>query len=120
MNTATQYIKNIFTKMPVVFPLIAVFHLLWLVWILTGIRSEIFSTELLIRISWMTLYAICWIAASDRKKWGALGYLLLTLTNMVLFLVLKTPLLRDTYMSSLFLIDGLFSFFLLFYFKQFE
>ena len=106
--------------MPVMFPLVALFHVLWLSWILIGLGSEVYSLELIVRISWMALYALFWIAACDRKKWGALGYLFLTLLNTILFLVLKTAALRSYYMSSLFLLDALFSFFLLFYFKDFE
>ena len=120
MRNSKLFIRDILKKMPVVFPLVAGFHVLWLCITLTDFKTSGLSSEFMIRASWMILFTIFWIAACDRRKWGAMGYLTLTLIDISLFIFLKTPYQRLTYLSSLYLLDAIFSFFLLFYFKQFE
>ena len=76
------------------------------------------STEL--NVLWMLAYTISWIGVADQKKWGAFAYIGVTVINIVLYLTLKTPHDRALYISSLFILDILFCFFIMFYFKRFR
>lgn len=99
-------------------PYVGIAHLLWLVWTIVQCARLPFGVEWL-QLVWMAGYAVTWIAACDLKKWGAMAYMGLTITNAIIFLAVKDIYLRDVYMSSIFLIDGIFSFYLLFFFKRF-
>jgi hypothetical protein len=122
MSTRTfkQYLSDITRKPLILFPLVALAHILWLLWIVWGNRHvPIYDIEWL-QAAWMLGYTIFWIGACDYRKWGALGYIVLTLLNMILFVAVKNINLRELYMSPIFLLDDLFSFFLLFFFKRFD
>jgi hypothetical protein len=112
------FLKDIITELPAMFPLVALAHVLWLIFTIWSDRYEPFGTIAWLQVLWMIGYTVCWIAASDKRKWGAIGYMLLTLTNIIIFLTARTITARELYMSNLFLIDGVFSFFLLFYYKK--
>ena len=73
-----------------------------------------------LQVAWMLAYTIFWLGACGLRRWGAWGYLGLTLLNAILFLSLKTVYEKDVYTSSIFLVDGLFSFFILFYYRRFR
>jgi len=63
-------------------------------------------------------YTTFWLAASDLRKWGGLGYIVLTLVNACLYLAIRNGKMQVSYMSNMFLLDGLFSVFLVFYYKR--
>src|ERR1035437_7523279 len=113
-------LTDMIKKPPVLFPLVGLFHILWLLWIIWDDRHLPFPGIEWLQVLWMAGFAFFWIAACDLRKWGALGYIVLTLLNAVLFLFVKNVNDRDLYMSPVFLIGGLFSFFLIFYYKRFR
>ncbi len=120
MRSAKAFVTDLFTKPPsILFPLVGLAHVLWLLWTIWSDRYVPFIDPARLQILWILGYTIFWLAACDMRKWGALGYMFLTLLNIVIFLTATTLYARDMYMSNLFLIDGVFSFFLLFYFKRF-
>ena len=119
MRTFRGFIIDITRKPPVLFPLVALFHMLWLVWTIVTMKGVPFGIDWL-RLAWMLAYTFFWIGASDMRKWAALAYMGLTMLNFILFFSLKSIYDKDVYSSSLFLIDGLFSFFLLVYYKRFR
>ena len=71
-----------------------------------------------LQVAWMAGYTFFWIAICDLRKWAAFGYIALTLLNIALFFSLKSVYDKDVYSSSLFLVDALFSFFILVFFKR--
>jgi len=115
-----EVIIDIGRKAPILFPLVGGFHLLWLGWTIWTNRTEQFPSIIWLGHLWMLGYTIFWLAACDLKKWGALGYLFLTLLNSSLYLAQLNGKIATDYISSIPLIDGLFSFFLFFYYKRFS
>ena len=100
--------------------MVGVFHLLWFLWVVTTELSGFHGWISLLDPVWMLAYSFAWISASFGRKWGALTYIGLTIVNAILFVSLKTAYERTTFVSPIFLIDDLFCFFLLFYFKRFD
>ncbi len=113
------FLKDITTQPPVLFPSVVLFHILWLlgaVW--SCVQQPTIGMGL--NVIWMIGYTAFWIGVSDQKKWGAFGYIGLTVINIIMYLSFKSHYDRAMYMSSLFLIDILFCFFIMFYFKRFK
>jgi len=119
LRSVKEFVTDIVRKPPILFPLVALAHVVWLLWTIWNDRSAPFGGIEWLQVLWLLGYTICWITASDFRKWGAIGYMLLTMVNITLFLTVKNYTNRDLYMSNMFLLDGVFSFFLLFYFKRF-
>ena len=111
---------DIIKKPPMLFPLVGLVHVLWLVWTIWDDRSAPFPGIEWLQVLWMAAYTVFWIAACDLRKWGALGYIVLTLINASLYLAIRNGHLSIMYMSNIFLIDGLFSVFLVFYYRKFS
>jgi hypothetical protein len=114
------FVNDIVRNPPVLFPLIGLFHILWLLWSLWSAHNEPFPNIVWLDVLWMVGYTLFWIAACDYRKWGALGYILLTLVNASLYLAIMNGKISRDYLSNLFLLDGLFSVFLVFYYKRFR
>ena len=68
----------------------------------------------------MAGYTLFWLAACDLRKWGAMGYIILTLINASIYLAIRNGKVPRDLMSNMFLLDGLFSVFLVFYYKRFR
>lgn len=111
--------KDLVTKPPVVFPLVALFHIiLLLISLVTLIQVPAFDTGL--SFLWMVGYTAFWLGAMALRKWGAMGYILVTAANIVTWYAIKDPLYKELYKSNLFLIDLIFSFFLILYYRRFR
>jgi len=98
-------------------PYVALAHVFWLLWTLWMCITGS-STVLWLQAAWMLAYAIFWIAACDLRRWGAISYILITILNTCIFLVVKNVYTRDIYTSNLFLLDALFSFYLVFFYRR--
>lgn len=120
MRSFSSFLKDVTRKPPHMMPFVALAHVLWLLWTIWGLRYISVASIEWVQALWLIGYTVTWIAACDLRKWGALGYMLLTLLNVCLFLLLKNINDRELYMSNLFILDGLFSFFLLFFYKRFR
>ena len=96
------------------------FHILWLVWTIWDDRHLPFPGIEWLQVLWMIGYTTFWIAICDFRKWGAIGYVVLTLINISLHFAVKHGKVSDLYMSNLFLIDGILSLFLALYYKLFR
>jgi hypothetical protein len=114
------FVVDIVTKPPILFPLVALFHILWLLWTIWSDRAVPFPDVAWLEVLWMVCYTVFWIGACDFKKWAAVGYILTMLLNASLYLAISNGKLSREYMSNMFLLDGLFAFFLVFYFKRFS
>lgn len=120
MRNLKTFTADLLRKPPQMFPIVGLFHILWLGYLIWSDRTEPFPNIVWLGVLWMLGYTIFWLAACDLKKWGALGYMLLTLLNTILYFARLNGKLDTDYMSDISLIDALFSFFLLFYFKRFS
>ncbi len=120
MRNFKAFFIDITKKPPILFPLVGLAHILWLLVTLWGDRQEPFPSLVWLEVVWMVGYTTFWIAASNFRRWGALGYILLTILNASLYLAIRNQKLPVDYLSNMFLIDGVLSVFLLFYYKQFR
>ncbi len=102
------------------FPLVGLFHVLWLLWTVWDDRLVPFPGIEWLQVLWMFVYTLFWIAACDMRKWGALGYIALTLINLSFNFAVKNNKVSILYMSNMFLLDGIFSLFLIYYYKIFR
>jgi len=114
------FIKDITHKPPYLFPWVALFHLVMLFYSIWNFRTEPFPSLGWIQPLWMLGYTVFWFFVCDMRKWAAYGYLGLTMLNLILYFSLKNSLDSALYVSSLFLVDVFFSFFILFFFRRFE
>jgi hypothetical protein len=115
-------LRRIWDGLPVLFPLVALFHLLLLGYnVISFARQDLLDTiiasgtcvELL-------LYTLLWVAVCDRWRWAAIGYIVLTAANLLLQF-LNPPASNWRLVSdALFPFDVLMCFFLLFYYKRFR
>lgn len=120
MRNFKVLLSDLMRKPPMLFPLVGLFHILWLLYTLWDDRHEPFPDVAWLQVLWMTGYVTFWLAACDLRKWGAMGYILLTLVDSSLYVGAMYHKVPPVYISNLCLIDGLFSFFLLFYYKRFN
>jgi hypothetical protein len=120
MRGFKEFFVDIVRKPPMLFPLVGLFHVLWLVRTVWTMRHAPLGGIEYLQVLWMLGYTIFWIGICDLRKWAALGYMAITILNFILFFSLKNIYDKDLFTSSLFLIDGLFSFFVLFYYKKFS
>jgi hypothetical protein len=117
---AEAFIKRIWKKPPLLFPLIAVFHFIWLAYSIWNYNSEPFPSVAWVQPLWILAYAVSWLFTCDLKKWAALAYIGLATLNMSLRFILTSPTDLSNFTDTIFPIDVLFCFFLLFYFRKFE
>ena len=115
-----EFFTDVIKKPPILFPLIGLFHILWLLWTIWDDHHIPFPGIVWLEVLWMIGYTTFWIAACDFRKWGASGYIFLTLLNAALYLAIMNGKVSRDYLSNMFLLDGLFSVFLVFYYKRFR
>lgn len=120
MRAPKQILIDLVRKPPMIMPMIAIAHILWLVWTVWGNRLLPFGSIEWLQALWLVAYTVFWLAACDLKRWGAIGYLLLSVGNITIYLLVKDVYMRQMYLSNLFIVDVLFSFFLMFSFKKFS
>lgn len=113
------FISDIFRKPPVLLPLVALFHVLWFMVMLWSVITA-YSAGTAENAGWMLLYTIFWIGVSDLRKWGAIGYILLTVVSILVWYVPYLDGKSSSHVSPMFLVDIVFSFFALVYYKKFR
>src|SRR4051812_28888626 len=100
MRSFRELVIDVVKRPPILFPLVGLAHILWLLWTIWNDRYVPFGGIEWLQVLWLLGYTVCWLAASDMRKWGALGYMLLTLLNIILFLTVKNFNDRELYMSN--------------------
>jgi hypothetical protein len=120
MRSLKELVTDLVKKPPMLFPLVGLFHILWLLWTFWTCHDEPFPDLIWLELAWAIGYTAFWLAACDMRKWGAIGYILLTLLNVSLYMAVRNGQISRDYLSNMFLLDGLFSVFLLYYFKRFR
>lgn len=117
MNT----IKRFWTKPPALFPWVALFHIGAVIFSAVFNSSEPFTSSVWVQFAWLPVYALAWVFLCDMKKWAGYLYLLLTAADLVIHFLLKNHYSGiETYASLWFPMNVIFSFFVLFYFRQLE
>ena len=117
MNDTKTTIKDLITKPPVVFPLVALFHFILLgMSLVSMIKAPAFITEL--SALWMLGYTIAWLGATAMRKWGAILYILITTADVVTWYSATTASDKTLLTSNLFLISLIFSFFIILYYRK--
>ncbi len=120
MRSFKELTTDLIKKPPMLFPLVGLFHVLWLLLFIVLDYKEPFPNIVWLGVVWTLGYTVFWLAACDLRKWGALGYIALTLINTVLYYIPFKGGVHTEYGSNMPLIDGLFSFFLVFYYRRFK
>lgn len=119
MRSIKTFARDILKKPPVIFPWVALFHIAMLLFQVWLYHDSPFPSKDWIQPAWMLVYTIAWLFVCDMRKWAALLYIALSMGNLVLYLnTVNTHI--SPYYSPIYLIDMLFSFFLLFYYKRFD
>lgn len=118
------FLYNFFRRPPVFFPLIALFHL-WLT-ISEGFNyignNDVYLAYWLIPVVYL-FYTVFWCGATMYKKWGALGYLFLTIANVSVHFFAPASIYKQALGDIMFIpvpVNLLFSFLLLFFFRRME
>jgi len=107
-------------KPPVLFPLVALFHIVMLGYSIWNYHTEPFPSIGWVQPLWMLCYTISWIFVCDMKRWAMYVYMGLTTLNLILRVYVTSPTLRSDFTDTLFPLDILFTFFLMVYYKRFE
>lgn len=117
-ETGQPYFKRIFRQLPVLFPLVALFHIVVLGLALGAFRDVLSDTAIRWTLVGLALYAVLWLFICDLKKWAGTAYILLTaLCIAVEFLLAKDGLWHEV-TAYYFPVNALMSFFVLFYYKR--
>lgn len=115
---APGFLKRIWTKPPVVFPWVGVFHVwatLHAFWLFFG---DGFDLSGLAYPFGSLCYTVAWLFLCDLRKWAAFAYIGLTSLNLALrFLVHPFSLWAD-FSNVLFPADIIFCFLILVYYKR--
>lgn len=119
MQSFKAFFTGIIRKPPILFPIVGLFHILWLLWTIWDDRHVPFPDVVWLELVWMVGYTTFWLAACDLRKWGALGYVLLTMLDVLFSLAAYYGKIGHSYPSNMFLLDVVFSMFILFYYKRF-
>ncbi|MDR3680292.1 MAG: hypothetical protein P4L41_10040 [Flavipsychrobacter sp.] len=117
MSDLKTFIKGLATKPPLLFPLVALFHILWLLYSLWLARTATPANMEWVQPLWMLAYTTFWIFTCDGRKWAAIGYILLACLNLALYFGLIRYQ-RDMFTSPIFPTDLLFSFFIFFFYRR--
>lgn len=117
MNT----IKRFWTKPPAIFPWVALFHIGAIIFSIVFFSSEPLSSSVWIRFAWLPFYTLAWVFLCDMKKWAGYLYLVITSADLAIQFLLKSynPDLAQ-YASLWFPMNVIFTFFILFYFRQLD
>lgn len=107
-------------KPPILFPLVALFHIGLLIYYIADTLADPNGMLIWGQSVFMLLYTIFWLFCCDLRRWAALGYIAMTTLNLVLRFVLTDTMDLVYFTDTLFPVDILFTFFVMFYFKRFD
>ncbi len=112
----SQFIDKYIKQPPVLFPLVALFHIGMLVFCIYNAASEPMSSLIWLQPLWMLGYTVSWIMVCSMQRWAAYTYVAITTLSLGVHFFAK----NDLYVSSLFLIDVLFAMIVMAYIKRFN
>jgi len=123
MDTIQEpFYRRIWKQLPILFPLIALFHLAILAFSIYTFSSQGVLDTLSCGGACLdiALYTIFWIFVCDTRRWASLAYIVLTAINLLIFFFLKGAPSWHTISGILQPFDVLMCFFLLYYYKRFR
>lgn len=113
-------LQRFIKKPPVLFPLVALFHIAMLAYSIYNYSDEPFPSKGWLQPLWMLCYTISWIFCCDMKRWAGLAYIGLTSLNLGLLYFAKSHHALQYYTGPFFPMDVVFTFFVMFYFRQMD
>ncbi len=116
------FYDRFFRQLPIVFPLVALFHFVRIVTaLLTSAEVGVLDSPICYgSCAELMLYAGLWVAVCDRRRWAAVGYITLTAANLLLYFFSAKDTLWHQISDALLPFDVLMCVFLLFYYKRFR
>jgi hypothetical protein len=119
-----NFFRRLWTELPVLFPMVALFHVVILVVTLTGFAQNgtLADAATAGTCIELLLYTILWVLVCLKYRWAAIAYIVLTSVNLGLQYL--TPAgsiwksISDAMEPGHLPVDVLFCFFLLFYYKR--
>jgi len=123
MRSFKEFIRDITVKPLIIFPMVGLAHIVGLAWVVWDNRTAPLNGLEWLQALWMLGYTVFWIAACDYRKWGALGYIALTATDVALLFFLKSgddKLLYTSLLTQAMFVNAVFCFFLLLFYKRFR
>lgn len=124
-----EFINKFFFKPPVIFPLVALFLIFLTINEFSIISIGYDDTLAKIRPYIMLLYTVFWIAATFFKRWGAMGFFLLSILGSSIYFFMPMTILQYIFGDILMLKYGteagiipipfnlIFSFILIYFYK---
>lgn len=114
-----HFLGRIISRPPVLFPAVALFHVLIFSYSLWNYSDFEFPSIYWTPVAWLLAYTLLWLFVCDLRRWAALGYLGLTTLHILLHFALSASE-AATFTPSFMLVYILFSFFILFYYRIFH
>jgi hypothetical protein len=109
-----------FKGLPVVFPLVLLFHIVMLCITAFGFISDgVLDTAIAAGtvLEWL-LYTVLWLFVCLQQRWAVIGYIALTSLNLLLYFLASKEGIWHMLSDALLPFDVLMCFFLLFYYKR--
>lgn len=119
MRSAKALFNDMVKQPPVLFPAVALFHVLWLIYALVAVVQAP-GTATYISALWLLGYTAFWLAVADMRKWGSFGYIGIAIISIIIYFTEHDHTMWIMYESPIFPFDILFCFFILFYYKRFR
>ena len=104
--------------MPIFYPILLLAHLGALGYILYGFLGEFESLTSWINVGWAIGFTLFWAGATLRYRWGALGYILLTIADIATYYAATQNAYLRFYVSSFFIFNLVLSIALLWHYRQ--
>jgi hypothetical protein len=119
---AQPFFRRVWTGLPVLFPIVGLFQIALFCYnlirfALDGVLGTAIAAGTCVELM---LYALLWIAVCDRRRWAAIGYIVLTSVNLLLQFLAPVHSIWHQISDALFPFDALLCFFLLFFYKRFR
>lgn len=111
-----SFVERFIKKPPVLFPLVALFHIGLLVFSIYNASTEPLSSLIWLQPLWMLAYTFAWLFVCDMKRWAAYAYIGVTTLSLLLHFLAK----NELYHSDLFLLDAIFAMIVMAYIKRFS
>ena len=113
-----DFIKRIWQKLPIAFPLIGVFHLLCLLYLVYSAIDDPLGGWMYLQPVYLLLYTATWLLICDGRRWAVMVYIALTALNLLLFYLLTNQMDKVYFTANIFPADVVFSLVLFIYFKK--
>jgi hypothetical protein len=112
--------KRLFTRPPILFPFIALFHLLILAYSIWNYSEFPFPSVYWVSPLWILCYTMSWLFICDLRRWAAFTYIALVILNVALQFFLKGQTDLALYTPPFYFVYILFSLFIFVHFKKFR